>query len=86
MKDCFISTSGFEQFDNMMNEIKTLVMKSMNAVVEFIFQFKRNLPVQNSKFYILLPTILPLIIATLSKFCRSDKINFDDWTCVISLI
>lgn len=75
IKDCFISTCGFERLDQLMNDVKIKVLRCMNKVFEFIFEIRGQIKVTTSKFYSLLPTILPLLIKTIINFCTCEKID-----------
>lgn len=86
IQNCFISTSGFKRLDNLMNEIKIKVMKCLNLIVNFIFESKGEINITTSKFYVLLPTILPLMIVTLINFCKSPSLDLNEALNVISFL
>ena len=86
IKNCFISTSGAEQIDNLINECKIKVLKCLNIVATFIFETKHHLGVTNTKFYQLFPTLLPLMMITITKYCKSDNIKLQAETSVISML
>jgi hypothetical protein len=77
INECIVSTSGLIEFDNICNDIKTMVMKCLNIVIAFMFETRPDLNIQNSKFYTFLLTGLPLVISTLIKFCKEDTIDLD---------
>ena len=77
INDCVISTSGFTDFDNICNDIKSIIMKSLNTITLFIFDTRTDADITSSKFYSFLLTGLPLIISTLIKFCKHESVDLD---------
>ena len=78
IKECFISTCGHERLDNLINEIKIKVMRCFNILVTFVFEVKSFLPVQGTKCYKLIPTLLPMVCTSIINFCKAPQMDLNE--------
>lgn len=75
VKECYISTSGLERLDTLLNEIKIKIMRCLNILTIFMFDVRSFVPIRDSKCYELMPTLLPLVVSTMINFCRAPNID-----------
>lgn len=76
LADCIISSSGIQNFDQLLNEIKTIILKIFYDLTTFAIS-KKGKPVYAEliQFNGTIETVLRLNLSTILKFCQCE--NFD---------
>lgn len=84
IKECIISTCGFNTLDDILNEIKIKSLKCLNMLTIFVFEVREFDPYFFSKYYELLGKLLPIMCTSLVAICKSDKHDVTKLLMVIS--
>lgn len=74
--DCVISTSGFKNLDESLNEVKIRVLKIFNELWIFSVTKKNSISlIAASQFRALMQTTLNFNLSTIIKFCKSESFD-----------
>ena len=75
IKECIISTCGLNTLDDVLNEIKIKALKCLNLLAGYVFEMRDFDPYFFTKYYELLGKLLPIMLSSLIKFCKTEKLD-----------
>ena len=79
LKECIISTSSIEDFDNIANEVKTLVLKCINKILTFIIERKSILNTLQNKFYKFIKGDgIKGLLQSVFTFCKTNTFSIEE--------
>lgn len=84
IKECIISTSGQDRIDDVINEIKIKVVKTVNVLTGFVFDFGTAEGNATGKFMELIYKLLPMMLSTIIKYCKTDRLDITKHLGVIN--